>query len=70
MPIIRKNKEFDKFQTLVDKQKLFLICDKIKELQTFSTRKLFEHCELFAKEWEILIAREFLRQNLNRESFD
>ena len=58
IPIIRKNGETDKFFALVERQKLFLVSDKIEELQTLSTNKLFDMCGNSAKKWEILIARE------------
>lgn len=68
--IVRKNDDFDKFYALADKRKLFSVCEKIEELQIISTKNLLEYCADFAKKWEILIAKEFLRQKSKREEFN
>jgi hypothetical protein len=42
----------------------------MEELQIISMEKLYKNCETSVKKWEILIAKEFLRQKLKRENYD
>ncbi|MDR0303571.1 MAG: hypothetical protein LBH98_02215 [Chitinispirillales bacterium] len=70
IPIVRKNRDFDKFFALVEKQKLYSIYEKMKDLQTVSVKILQREYGNFAKEWEILIAKEFSKKKLKQEIFD
>jgi hypothetical protein len=70
IPIVRKNEKLDEFYALIEKQKLFSICEYMEELQTVSIEKILERCKNTIKEWEILIAKEFLKQKTKREYCD
>jgi hypothetical protein len=68
--IVRKKGDFDKFQELAATPKLNLICDKIEELRSFSTTKIYEECKTFADVWEITIAKNILKRKLKQEYWD
>jgi cation transport regulator ChaB len=68
--IVRKNNDFDRFDNLVEKRKIALICDKFEELQTFSTAKIYEECKSFAEIWEVTMAKNILKRKLRREYVD
>jgi hypothetical protein len=68
--IVRKNNDFDRFDNLVEKRKIALICDKFEELQTFSTAKIYEECKSFAEIWEITAAKNILKRKFRRECVD
>lgn len=62
-----KNNETAKLQELSNKETITAICDKIMELRTYSTEKIYEECKSFAKSWEIIIAKSILKEKLKRE---
>jgi len=65
--VARKNNETDKLQDLSDRKKISVICDKIQEMRTFSTGKIYEECKDFAETWEIVIAKRILKQKMKQE---
>ncbi|MCL1947427.1 MAG: hypothetical protein FWF51_09830 [Chitinivibrionia bacterium] len=68
--IARKKGDLVQFDELVEKRKIALICDKIEELQTFSTAKIYEECKNFAETWEITLAKIILKRKLKQEYTD
>jgi len=65
-----KNSETDKLQDLSDRKKIAEICDKIIEIGSFSTRKIYENCRNLAEIWEIEIAKCILKQKIKQEMIE
>ena len=65
--IARKRGETDKLQELSDRKKISAICEKIMDLRTHSTTKIYEECKNFAEVWEIVIAKRILKQKGKQE---
>jgi hypothetical protein len=63
----RKRGETDKLQDLSVRKKIARICEKIEELQTVSTGKIYEECKEFAEIWEIVIAKRILKMKTRQE---
>jgi hypothetical protein len=57
----RKAGETDKLQDLSDRKKISKICERIIEMNTFSTGKIYEECKDFAEIWEIVISKRILK---------
>ena len=63
----KKNGEIDKLQELSDRKKIAKICDKIEEMRSTSTAKIYEECKNFAEIWEITIAKRIIKQKMEQE---